>query len=271
MDPDLGGQKTRGSGGSGSGFGSGSATLVFFYSQPVLEGDKWPGERWAHLQACEAAERNAPDLDLSRQFLRRAQQSLGGESTFFVAIFLHTQQPDCTRIQRLLNFSCGCSVSDPGCLSRIPDPNFSHPRSRIRIFPIRDPGSATKNLSILTQKTVSKLSEISSGLLIPDPDFFYPSRIPDPGHKRAPDPGSGSATLADRNFTYHIDQALRIRITFMWIQIPHFTWRGSGSCSSSKLCESTAAHGLHSDSRPHQYESRFRSERRFCGGSYLVS
>jgi hypothetical protein len=32
------------------------------------------------------------------------------------------------------------SVADPGCLSRIPDPNFFHP------------GSRSKNLSILTQK-----------------------------------------------------------------------------------------------------------------------
>jgi hypothetical protein len=45
----------------------------------------------------------------------------------------------------LLNLSD--SVADPGCLSRIPDPDF------------------------------------------------YPSRIPDPGVKKAPDPGSGSATL----------------------------------------------------------------------------
>jgi hypothetical protein len=32
---------------------------------------------------------------------------------------------------------------------------------------------------------------------IPDPDldFFYPSRIPDPGVKKAPDPGSGSTIL----------------------------------------------------------------------------
>jgi hypothetical protein len=29
----------------------------------------------------------------------------------------------------------------------------------------------------------------------PDPDFFYPSRIQDPGVKKAPDLGSGSATL----------------------------------------------------------------------------
>jgi hypothetical protein len=36
--------------------------------------------------------------------------------------------------------------------SRISDPNFSHPGSRIL-----DPGSASKNLSILTQTIVSKL------------------------------------------------------------------------------------------------------------------
>jgi hypothetical protein len=29
----------------------------------------------------------------------------------------------------------------------------------------------------------------------PDPDFFYPSRIPNPGLRKAPDPGSGLATL----------------------------------------------------------------------------
>ncbi len=57
----------------------------------------------------------------------------------------------------------------------IPDPNISNP----------DPGSASKNLRILTQKTVSKLSEIWSGLFIPDPDpEFLP--IPDPGVKKAP-------------------------------------------------------------------------------------
>ncbi len=47
------------------------------------------------------------------------------------------------------------SVADPGCLSRNPDPGSE-------LFPIRiqDPGSASKNLSILTQKMVSKLWEI---------------------------------------------------------------------------------------------------------------
>ncbi len=44
----------------------------------------------------------------------------------------------------------------------IPDPNFFHP------------GSGSKNLRILTQKIVSALSDIWSGLFIPDPDpdFF---------------------------------------------------------------------------------------------------
>ncbi len=59
-----------------------------------------------------------------------------------------------------------------------------------------DPVSASKNLSTLTQKIVSKLSEIWSGFFIPDPDpDFLPSRIPDPGVKKAPDPRSGSAPL----------------------------------------------------------------------------
>ncbi len=38
-------------------------------------------------------------------------------------------------------------------------------------------------------------------LFIPDPDpDFYSSRIQDPGVKKAPDPGSGSATLFDSYF-----------------------------------------------------------------------
>jgi hypothetical protein len=40
----------------------------------------------------------------------------------------------------------------------IPDPSFFNSGSRIRIF--FHPGSATKSLSILTQKIVSKVSEI---------------------------------------------------------------------------------------------------------------
>jgi hypothetical protein len=40
----------------------------------------------------------------------------------------------------------------PGCLSRIPDPNFSIPDPGPEFFSIPDPGSASKNLSILTPK-----------------------------------------------------------------------------------------------------------------------
>ncbi len=69
------------------------------------------------------------------------------------------------------------SVADPGCLSLIPDPNFFH-----SAFEFFDPRSASKNISILTQKFVSKLSEISSGLFTPDLDpYFLP--IPDPGSR----------------------------------------------------------------------------------------
>ncbi len=83
------------------------------------------------------------------------------------------------------------SVADPGCLSRI------------RIFSILDPGSAYKNLSIFTQKIVFKLSEIWSGLFIPDTDpDFLPIPFGCPGVKKAPDPGS--ATL---NFYYYNERA----------------------------------------------------------------
>jgi hypothetical protein len=76
----------------------------------------------------------------------------------------------------------------------IPDPTFIHPGYQIRNLSIPDPGSASKNLSILTQQIVSKLSKIWCGLFIPYPGSrFLP--IPDPGVKNAPDPGSGSATV----------------------------------------------------------------------------
>jgi hypothetical protein len=52
------------------------------------------------------------------------------------------------------------SVADQGCLSRILHPNFFHLGSRVKEIP--DPGSgyASKNLSILTQKIVSKLGNM---------------------------------------------------------------------------------------------------------------
>jgi hypothetical protein len=80
-------------------------------------------------------------------------------------------------------------------LSRIPDPTFFHPGSRIRTVCIPDPGSTAKNLSILTQKKPKKWF-LSSRKYDPGCSSrirmltFYPSRIPDPGIKKAPDPGS---------------------------------------------------------------------------------
>jgi hypothetical protein len=76
----------------------------------------------------------------------------------------------------------------------IPDPYFFHPGSEFL-----HSGSASKNLSILTQKwflitqkydpgcssRIRKKSRIR--ILI-----IYPSRIPDQGVKKAPDPGSAT-------------------------------------------------------------------------------
>jgi hypothetical protein len=63
----------------------------------------------------------------------------------------------------------------------ITDPNFSIP----------DPGSASQNLNILTQKWFLSSRKYdpgcSSRIRIMT---FYPSRIPDPGVKMAPDRGS---------------------------------------------------------------------------------
>ena len=113
---------------------------------------------------------------------------------FWVGLVSLTQNPDPetelakSKLYLLLSVSRIRDVY-PGSMIRlfsslILDPNFFHP------------GSASTNLSILTQKMVSKIQEIWSGLFIPDPDpDFLP--IPDPRVKKAPDPGSGSATLFD--------------------------------------------------------------------------
>ncbi len=73
----------------------------------------------------------------------------------------------------------------------IPDPTFFHPGSRIRTVSIPEPGSSSKNLSILTPKKAkkwflsSKKYDPGCSSRIPDPDAdFLPSRIP--GSKRHP-------------------------------------------------------------------------------------
>ncbi len=86
----------------------------------------------------------------------------------------------------------------------VPDPRSELFPSLIpdQIFSIPDPGSASKNLSILTQKNVSKLSEIwfrSSSRIRIGILIFYPSRIPSSGVK-----STGSATLHWLGIRRHI-------------------------------------------------------------------
>ncbi len=70
-----------------------------------------------------------------------------------------------------------------------------YPESRIQIFPSLIQGqkdfsgsvSALKNSSILTQQIVSKLSEIFSGMFIPDPDLdFLPISDPESRGQKVP-------------------------------------------------------------------------------------
>jgi hypothetical protein len=83
----------------------------------------------------------------------------------------------------------------------IPDPTFFHPGSRTRTVSIPDPGSSSKNLSILTPKKANKWL-LSSKKYDPGCSsrirmltFSHPgSRIQ--GSKRHPIPDPGSATLA---------------------------------------------------------------------------
>jgi hypothetical protein len=51
---------------------------------------------------------------------------------------------------------------------------FFHHGARVK--KTRDPGSGSeiKNLIIFTEKIVTKLLEIRSGMFIPGPDFFHP-------------------------------------------------------------------------------------------------
>ena len=97
-------------------------------------------------------------------------------------------------------------IADPGCLSRIrifsiPDPNFSHPGSRIhnKEFKYFNPKKCFKALGIMI-RVVHPGS--GSRILI-----FYLSHYP--GAKKAPDPGSGSATLVPG--TYNSLQMYRYR------------------------------------------------------------
>jgi hypothetical protein len=118
------------------------------------------------------------------------------------------------------------SVADMGCLFRIPDPDFTHPGSRIPHPKTAIKERGEKNefsflfcshkfhrienyfifgmmkkkiwanfqriIELFTTKIVTKLSKV----WVWDPGSAKnPFWIPDPGVKKAPGPGSGSATL----------------------------------------------------------------------------
>ncbi len=72
-----------------------------------------------------------------------------------------------------------------------PDPTYSIPDPGSRLLGLQDlrSGSASKNLSILTQKTDSKFLKITSGMFFPTTGYGFFS-VPDPGVKKATDSGS---------------------------------------------------------------------------------
>ncbi len=97
----------------------------------------------------------------------------------------------------------------------IPDPNFS-----TLDLGKKHPGSGTAPKQVfLPLKTVSKLSEIWSGMFIPDPDFFP---VPDPGVKEAPDPGSGSATLMTC-FSVPTNLGINMGVVTIWVLVENCT------------------------------------------------
>jgi hypothetical protein len=115
----------------------------------------------------------------------------------------------CSSIQKrgqcaLSFFPCGwmCPVlriRDPF----IPNPTFFHPGSRIRHFLSRIHIKEFKYFNPRKWFLSSRKYNpgCSSRILT-----FYPSRIPDPGVKKAPDPGSGSAKLDLSMICRYIDE-----------------------------------------------------------------
>ncbi len=121
-----------------------------------------------------------------------------------------------------------------------------YPGSRIRIFSIRDPGSASasKNSNILTQKIVSKLSEIWSRMFISDPDpgsepwvFTHPgSRIRESKRLRIPDSESGSATLPTKHENYSRQKRLSKYPVVKWQFVEIWSFKKICRCVSVEKC-----------------------------------
>ncbi len=108
-------------------------------------------------------------------------------------------------------------ILDPNFFpSQIPDPNFFHP------------GSASKNVSILTPKIFSKLSEIWSWLFIPDPDpDFLP--IPDPGSRDQKGTGSRIRIRNTELNTGELEQVKRMVSNMSITEEDYWRYRKTGN------------------------------------------
>ncbi len=91
-----------------------------------------------------------------------------------ILFFVELERGEGARYRTVPMETLSNSVADQGCLYRIPDPNFFHPVS----------ASASKEFKYMIREV-----HPGSGSLF---FSFYPSRIPDPGVKKAPDPGSAT-------------------------------------------------------------------------------
>jgi hypothetical protein len=120
------------------------------------------------------------------------------------SLFKHRCSQTCIREFTVITISKGyifCSVADPGCLSRIPDPgsdffpsripdpNCLHPGSRILIKEFKYFNPKKSKNRFLSSKNMIQV--VHPGSRIRMLTFSHPgSRIPDPGVKKAPNPGS---------------------------------------------------------------------------------
>jgi len=113
--------------------------------------------------------------------------------------------------------------------------------SRILTVFIPDPGSSSKNFSILTPKKAkkwflrSKKYDPGCSSQIPDPDAdFLPSRIQGSKRHPIPDPGSGSATLIYLMVSDMVQKILSVGYNFITYSL-HITLRlklfSTQSCS----------------------------------------
>ncbi len=145
----------------------------------------------------------------------------------------------------------GGKNQDPAVL-RIRD---VYPGSRIRLFSIPDPGSSSKNLSILTPKKAkkwflsSKKYDPGCSSRIPDPDTdFLPSRIPDPGVKKVPNPGSRirirNTGIRDEHSGSATTLGLAIRAHLSEEEILSQTWVSSSSMVRSISFSAKYTHHL---------------------------